>query len=224
MPNWVQNNLIITGNPASIAALIEQVKSKDSDFDFEKITPMPKTLHIESGSDTDKGINIYTKYLKFLSDSKKEPTKELEDWFAEEHETSKRAFELGKIAYENVKKYGCKTWYEWSCRYWGTKWNACEARVEYTDGSDHVLIYFQTAWSTPEPVIYDLSTQYPDLTIECEYADEDMGSNCGMYKYENGEITSERIFPHPNDDSLEWACEVWGYDYSEYVKEYCSEE
>ena len=216
MPNWVQNNLIITGNPDSIAALLKQVKSENGDFDFEKIRPMPETLKIECSSRIDDGIEVYIKYLNFLSDSKKEPTKELEDWFAEKYEISTKIFALGKIAYENIHKYGFKTWYDWSCRYWGTKWNASEAKVTaYIAGDDTAIIRFQTAWSPPKPVICDLSKQYPDLTIRCEYADEDIGSNCGIYDYANGKITYEKEYSY-GEASIKWACDVWGYDYKEY--------
>lgn len=53
-------------------------------------------------------------------------------------------------------------------------------------------IIFDTAWSTPEPVISALSRRFPSLVIKVRFADEDIGSNCGEYHYQN----DQRIFTH----------------------------
>ena len=52
MPNWCENRVEIYGEPEEIAAIKELVTSNDSDFDFNKILPMPKALE-----DTTKGSN-----------------------------------------------------------------------------------------------------------------------------------------------------------------------
>ena len=67
-------------------------------------------------------------------------------------------------------------WYAFNTENWGTKWDACDGNVCY----DHVE--FNTAWSTPEPVIKALAKKLNDAII-CVYADEDIGSNCGAYVY-----------------------------------------
>ena len=38
--------------------------------------------------------------------------------------------EQGKQSFINEKKYGCKDWYEWNNRNWGTKWDAGEASID----------------------------------------------------------------------------------------------
>lgn len=81
---------------------------------------------------------------------------------------------------QNTEKYGYPTWYEYAIAKWGTKWNAYE--IDVCENS----IEFQTAWSTPEPIIWELSKLLPHATIKVEYADEDWGSNCGIYEYNNG--------------------------------------
>ena len=48
-------------------------------------------------------------------------------------------------------------------------------------------IWFQTAWAEPKPVIEALARRYPDITIEHEWANEDLGEGCGRRVYENGE-------------------------------------
>ena len=69
-----------------------------------------------------------------------------------------------------------------------------------------------TAWSTPEPIFKKLAEQYPDLLIEIEYADEDLGNNCGSYSYADGE------WVYKNGD-LEFACQMWDVDPEEYMEE-----
>lgn len=93
-------------------------------------------------------------------------------------------------------------WYSWriSRSGWGTKWNA----YEVTDKDDH--FEFQTAWSTPDPVIQALSQQFPAYTFYVEYADEDIGSNCGTYTYINGELVGETQEDHT------FALALWGWE------------
>ena len=44
MPNWCSNRVEIFGEPEEIDAVKELVTSDDSDFDFNKILPMPEAL------------------------------------------------------------------------------------------------------------------------------------------------------------------------------------
>lgn len=111
----------------------------------------------------------------------------------------------------NIKRYGERDWYDWSIENWGTKWNAGDT-VVYSD-----FIEFQTAWSTPIPVFVELSKRLKDITITVDYADEDIGSNCGTLEILNGGVS--RCEP---DNPREFACDMWGYDYAEYCKE-CEE-
>ena len=75
--------------------------------------------------------------------------------------------------------------YEWCCDNWGTKWNAYGVVWSYDE------LYFQTAWNTPLPILEALSREFPDVTIKVEYADEDIGSNCGTIILKGGTIIHE---------------------------------
>ena len=91
----------------------------------------------------------------------------------------------GNLGLEERLKYGDLNWYDWSYEHWGTKWNACDPKVEHSDmvcdGTNEARITFDTAWSAPIPVFEALAKQYPDLSIVVNYADEDYGSNCGIW-------------------------------------------
>ena len=94
----------------------------------------------------------------------------------------------GDVQFGNEKPLN---WYDWNCEHWGTKWDACHGEV-YSR-----FVEFDTAWSTPEPVIKALAKMIDDPVI-CVYADEDIGSNCGAYVcFPNGdvdEISPETMF------------------------------
>lgn len=85
------------------------------------------------------------------------------------------------------KEYGYDNWYQWRCTMWGTKWNSYEVYWEdeiHPIGSTYKTgVQFDTAWSTPAPIIEALAKAYPDVTIRVCYADEDIGSNFGEYMY-----------------------------------------
>ena len=89
-----------------------------------------------------------------------------------------------------IAKYGSDNWYDWSCNNWGTKWNACyTGEPMLNDKGTRLTLIFQTAWSTPSPVIGKLSEKFPDVKIKVWFADEDFGSNVGRYGFEKGEVT-----------------------------------
>ena len=79
----------------------------------------------------------------------------------------------------------------------GTKWNAYECCVDGISDSNfendlmqsnrNIHFSFQTAWSTPVPIFEALSKKYPEATFYIEYADEDIGHNCGYFEIKNGE-------------------------------------
>lgn len=107
--------------------------------------------------------------------------------------------------YELIAKYGFSDWYGWRLHNWNTKWGSYDASFS-EEG-----IRFQTAWSTARPVFAKLSELFPDVEIIVEYADEDMGHNCGRLTYKGGDLTSEL------EGDLEEACRIWEYDYDEYL-------
>lgn len=104
----------------------------------------------------------------------------------------------------------CFDWYRWRLYNWDTKWNAynCSGLEE---GSDEIT--FDTAWSTPEAIIKALSIIHPNYIFRCEYADEDIGSNCGYYVFKNGELLEDvdsREMEYR--EALEWAIRVMGLE------------
>lgn len=102
---------------------------------------------------------------------------------------------------------------------WGTKWNAGETTV-----LSDTLVSFQTAWTCPVPVLYKLSQLFPDDIIKVQYADEDLGNNCGLFELKNGEAVvgyADRVTPPPPGVSSwrQFAMDFWGYSESDFDEE-----
>lgn len=199
-------------------------------IDFEKIVPMPHSLAIESGSTTDRAIVYYVNAINPETDdfgikkadadafSKIMATLNGRSWFkyhksvlSEEDLKSmissthpEKLVSIGKQAIDNLLLYGATTWYDWSIENWGTKWNAYNQYTGQDDG-----FRFSTAWSAPHPVLDALAKKYPDIRITHEWADEDIGQNCGRREYENGVCVYDWE-PDSNKDAIEFATGVWG--------------
>ena len=204
MPNWVYTKVHFTGEEKEIERLKSFVKSDENDFDFDNIIPMPPELNLESGSSQGfaKECSFYRRVhgMKTTDNYENGPewrkSKSFDEWA-----------DLGDQYLSNKEKYGHETWYDWCCDKWGTKWNSCDASWEGND------VYFNTAWNVCEPVFKRLAELFPKVDFEVEFADEDLGRNCGTISHENGEFIVNYI------DTLEFACDVWGYDYEEIIAE-----
>lgn len=120
----------------------------------------------------------------------------------------------GSLGQEEREKYGTLNWYDWSIDNWGTKWNAY-----YPQEPEGTTFAFCTAWSTPEPVMKALAEKFK-VDVEVNYADEDLGNNCGMYRYdENGALVAEYC-PENYEEGLKFACEVCDFNYEDIKAEY----
>jgi len=146
MPNWVGNDIIVSGRKAEIDKLFSEVivqrrdeytNELDDYFDFNRIIPMPPHQ-----PDT----------------SKPNP------FWGAGHDLSS----------EDKDKYGKNNWYDWSVEHWGTKWNASPDQIisrPYREGGTG-RISFSTAWSPPGSIFDELSKQYPTLTFDIKSMDE----------------------------------------------------
>ena len=221
MPNWVRNRMTVkfekdtfkaTGNGMQILNFImKPLCTEECVFDFEKLIPIPdsyyadydpsKTLYPSSAL-SERALQDYSDYVGM--------GKMPENMDAERH---KAMFTIGKQSYDNYQRYGAANWYDWCCKYWGTKWDACHA--ERTEREDCVEIIFDTAWSTPTGIwerlfqYFDnlLKVGYPGINCTIAYADEDVGSNTGEIIYSAGNISFTEDSTY--SDSIARYIDVW---------------
>ena len=222
MPYHVENHIELNGDKRQIDAMLNKIGSAEygtGTIDFKKIISMPETLNIEAGSRTDHGLKAYREFIEVYTAgrSDKEALKALENistesenaFLCQRTDIKRDEWELGKTAWQNIQKYGAPTWYEWSITNWGTKWNA----YGYEEGTDYSAcdeLTFQTAWSAPHPILRKLSEMFPEIVFKHQWADEDIGMNCGERCYLGGEKIDE--FIPEGIRATEFALEVWDYD------------
>lgn len=63
-----------------------------------------------------------------------------------------------------------------------------------------------------------LGRKFPHANIRVEYADEDIGSNCGWYALCKGDFVDDG-YPSKGDAAINFACNIWGYNADAYRAE-----
>ena len=191
MANICENRLEFIGDENIIRELLKLTKSDKSDFDFNKIIPMPESLHIEESSLTNEALNFFIMAIDpenpQIGDVRKFSREEfnaflqagidrveyLPDFAKQVLKFDKDEYEayikLGQTAAENYMNYGSISWYGWAMEHWGCKWNAENA---YVSGN---VASFTTPWGPPEKILTELSSLFPDITIKCTFDLEGWG-------------------------------------------------
>ena len=243
MPNYIINNIYLKGSQEDIDKLIvllgKDVENPEEKINFNNVIKMPESLNLVEGGFAKEYVAAYLKsisdkerfaiaaklkgkhtgyYGDYLNKYKDAFSKDLtqEDKNILEGRISKDFKDLnfssiedvGKAYIDNIINYGADTWYDWRVNNWGCKWNAFKSRIE-----DNV-ISFQTANSSSLPITKKLSEMFPGIYFSHEYADEDIGYNCGWFNYENGDEVSEYL--PEGEEAVRFACKIWGYDVTEY--------
>ncbi len=192
-------------------------------IDFNKIIPMPEELKIVDGSDMIKGYNWYKDFVDVytLMGTRKDvdllniPQKSEEVFLNARKDIPRDVFLLGKRTFNNEIKFGVKTSFDWCLKHWGTSKNAFDYEKSDVESLKRTgLIRFQTAGTTPSPILIKLSQMYPNIEIEHQWASEKVGESCGSTTYKSGKIIEE-YEPNSNVESVEFAVYVMGYEYPE---------
>lgn len=224
MPNHITNILTIDADEDTLKSILEAIKNDEygiGSLDFNKIIPMPESLNMESGSRTNRGLELYRSFvlesavIAYADVQNTEPSsvhseavKALLEKYKELTKDDPELLQLGRQCYENIQNYGHADWYSWSVENFGTKWNAYGYNEfpEYQEGDSEIR--FLTAWSAPHPVLHKLSEMYPDVTFSHRWADEDFGCNVGERDYCAGEIVSENIPCNSSVEAMELAADI----------------
>lgn len=258
MPNWTTNSVKFKGNKDDIEKIFNKILDDDGDFDFNKLIPMPQTMHLPSPAF--KGCiyhflknffyhkdNIHFRILPLIEKAlySENPCQILpkfsnfreEEYFSIltsshiEHPTifhlrkkynfknnekvrnsenfSRLLNEIGYIYIFNYIKYGCVSWYDWSYRFWGTKWNACETSREGNS------LWFYTANGIPLPV-YDVLAKLckqHKVSFEAKFADEDVYGDAGTYTFDSTTGKTSTTYSSDCSESFAIQAELNGTDF-----------
>lgn len=149
MPNWVSNQLNITGPKEELDRFQAQAgkpyKTKESVF-------------------TEDGFGWYNtenqealSFWNFISPDESI----MEEYFGPQPNTT----------LEQALRHESNHWYDWNVRNWGVKWDAGDV---YCDrDTDTKLVYtFETPWSWPEPIFTAMVRAFSALTFEYRFLEE----------------------------------------------------
>jgi hypothetical protein len=217
MPNHVTNILSISGDKELVAKIKSEISGVFDDgdtmhIDFNKIVPAPPSLNITSGTTTENAIAIIkylqgdtTEIMRMLSSPWASKYADAEDMIEDMIKSGRVNMEEGQMALDNIRNYGHQDWRSWNTANWGTKWNAYSQEAK-EDGT----IKFETAWSTPYPLMEALSRKYPEAVISMRYADEDFGHNVGEYTFHEGDLVEETTPEGGSNEAYELAADIQG--------------
>ncbi|MBD1572913.1 hypothetical protein HC725_06415 [Vibrio sp. S17_S38] len=195
MPNHV------TTIVQSDSAVIESMLNGDRLVDFNLI--IPKHQDLELGSSL--GINLAAESAANLMCMEPTSNNELIAKLELINRLKTNAIEMTDECFEqfvqmmrNKRSHGFYHVMDFARNAWGTKWNAYDQSAEI---NTDCKVTFDTAWSHPAPVILFISKKFPNSVIKVNYADEDLGSNCGFYTIQNGNITTQNIAPNYSEQN-----------------------
>ena len=117
----------------------------------------------------------------------------------------------GRMALDNIKKYGVKDWYDWSCQNWGTKWDASDSYIADEDTEDLMIqIQFNTAWSPPMEWLQKATEKYPFLQFTMN-VEEESEAFCGKPVAQFGRVCENLVsVDYPSRDNK--SAKVLGMD------------
>ena len=218
MPNWVKTRVRIEGPQnriASVERMVERARmtaSCPSTGFFEQIAPRPFGID-GIRHDTRVGALDRTESEHELRESFTSETLSILRSFKADGDIERMLDTMGNLveACRFKSRCGHASWYGWSLENWGVKWDVCGEgiRIEYVSPAGNcVTLSWETAWNLAHEALEALWRHLGgECTICGEYADEDIGSNCGTFVVEGG-----RLIRYEVDDPFSFAMEMWGID------------
>ena len=211
MPNWVYNSLYVTGNTADLQAMKAQLNSPVTtyhlDFEYESLSPR-KVKTDENGNAIREQITYTYNNPVFSFMNVVAPT-DLAAYYGDETFKPSGAYKADGTFDNDVfmQEFARamnedNDWYHWNCRNWGTKWDIGNhdgegyRTTECDDEGDRIQYRFETAWSPVFEVLEKLSAQYPNLTFDYSY-EEEQGWG-GEAAIQNGVILGESEYDIPS--------------------------
>ena len=176
MPNWVNNQLVIKGEKATLEEIAK--KGKPTYIVPANMTVAEFIRHeCEKDNLTEHCTNMLIQRYEGV-----EPDAERKipviDIYGHSDAFSFDLFvpqDKHDPDYQNGREAHCATqfnWYDWNIDHWGTKWDASDSSVEWE--GDALVIKFNTPWSVPVTFIEKFSKLYPKVSVAV-YAYEEQG-------------------------------------------------
>ncbi len=114
------------------------------------------------------------------------------------------------VSLEGMLDSKAKNWFQWNPANWGCRENAYGFQNLRHRATPETML-FATGWYPPHKVIQKLSEMFPDLGITHQWADENMGFNCGIRVYRAGQF-QEELLPERSRVAYEFGAYVIDLD------------
>jgi hypothetical protein len=171
MPNHITNYVEIKGDAGKLAELVgKTLRTTDEgvEFDFNGIVQMPVELR-----ETDSPTSVVATQEE--ADEKNKEYCESGNVhggtvrYISQVESDRRAKLYGRDNGNRFTPQPVLNWYDWARINWGTKWGAYDVSIIHQSATKLVL-QFDTAWSTPEPIFERLVGE--GFEVNCFWEDE----------------------------------------------------
>jgi len=150
MPNWVTNQVVITGSKDCIDKLVTVITNDNNTYSLTNTMPTPKEFDgIHSGSITIDDIRY-------------------KNWYEDENSTRTPVLDM---TLDSLKeKYNCDNSIDWQYLNWGTKWGDRDTQIISKDDKSIVLT-FESAWGEPFLLLQHIAETYK-VEIVNKFLDE----------------------------------------------------
>lgn len=150
MPNWVTNNVVITGDKNSLDKLYDDMSVDEDVYYLANTMPTPLELtQIHSGSITIDDIRY-------------------SNWYEDDDGTKRPVLDMQLD--ELKEKYKCTNSIDWQYLNWGTKWGDRETQI-HSKNDRNIILTFQSAWGEPFMLLQHIAEMYK-VEIVNKYLDE----------------------------------------------------
>jgi len=185
MPNWVYNQLTVSGYKDDVLEMKRQVSrpfvQKQADYTKTEVS----FVNVE--------INIPFSFWNIIR-----PTDDIMDEYNGLQPKVKSDLSVTDPNWKEdmlAKSQISNHWYDWNIRNWGCKWDVSDIEVIY-ESDDSITYRFSTAWSPPIDAIYKLSEQYSELLFEIDF-EEEQGWG-GTQSIRDGQVLLETYYDIPD--------------------------
>jgi len=188
MPNWVDNNIKITGSKENLKKFAERITETMETENYseegfpvtsyvricESFYPQPKELSlINEGRNSNNDL-----YWWVLDENENKVSTSLFD--EDQKITTTKNITIEEM-FDLILKYNSFNWYDWRHMYWGSKSGDLYTQMNIQD--DYIEIYCESAWN-PLGRLFDGISNELDLKVEINWFEE--GGYYGTIVIENG--------------------------------------
>ena len=205
MPNWVFNELTVSGSAEDLAVFKDEIAKPytTNHWDYvgsgeaERVWKQREILH-------ESPISFWNALSPTDTDAYFQQPE-----FSKSNDPAVIGQEMKRNANEGMD------WYNWNIRNWGCKWDACNAEIidisNAIDGS-RLHYAFDTPWSIPEPAMIAMSAKYPSLHFLLRSQEEQGWGADIIFSKGCAKLIKEWDVPNSHQDYIDqdrdcWACE-----------------